>query len=45
MNENEEIENGLFVTDYDTLVESSWEILTRRKRCRPIIQLDALLMV
>jgi hypothetical protein len=27
----EQIENGLFVTDYNQLVEESWKILTRRK--------------
>lgn len=27
----EKIENGLFVTDYNKLVEQSWKILTGRK--------------
>jgi hypothetical protein len=26
----EEIENGLFVTDYNTLVENSWNILLQK---------------
>jgi hypothetical protein len=30
---SEEIDNGLFITPYEELVNKSWEILTGDKKC------------